>query len=144
MQGITETKDELKKIIKYLKANGYEYDNVYHTSCDGSYDDDIEARFKKENLYVDDGNGELANDSHIVVRIEFDSRADANNYSEDPVEDGYRYRGQGAVDFVGNLYDDIPNANQTDDGRIQTDYANGGRARSKKRRKPRKTRKTKK
>lgn len=141
MQGITQTKDELKKIIKYLKANGYVYDNVYHTSCDGSYRDDIEARFEKNNLYVDDGNGDLANDSHIVIRVEFDSRADANNYFEDPVEDGYRYRGQGAVDFVGYLYDDIPKANQTDDDRIQTDYANGG---SKKRRKRRKTRKTKK
>lgn len=73
MADLNRTPDfEIKKILQCLKTNGYELG--YIEDSDESHGC-MNAYFKKD-VEFDDIDGNDVNDSHIKIKVEFDSRMD--------------------------------------------------------------------
>lgn len=64
--------DTIKKLIVFLKSNGFRLESVNYD--DG--DQDAKALFVIENLELNELNGNLVTDSSISVEIDFDYRLD--------------------------------------------------------------------
>ena len=84
-------KIELKKIIKCLKQNGYDFHGLAETDKDGSKF----AIFKKDIDAYDDEDGNYINDRDIRIEIEFDS----------DIVDGIVYDDDLGSEFIQNIFD---------------------------------------
>ncbi len=104
---MTDCLTELSKLFRSLKENGYEFIDVYRPTGDHDsdiYETDIEARFEKNDLNVIGYDGGDEHDSHIFVRIEYDSRVDeSNSYRNDGGEGEFDLHE--AFNFAEHLYD---------------------------------------
>ena len=84
-------KIELKKIIKCLKQNGYDFKGLAETDKNGSKF----AIFKKDIPDYDDEDGNYIDDRFIEIEIEFDS----------DIVDGIVYDDDLGSEFIQNIFD---------------------------------------
>ena len=92
---------EIKKILQCLKTNGYEFIGIedsddWHGSMIGSFKKDV--HFDKD--YED------VNDSHISIKVEFDSRMDTEHSYYDE-EGEYIPNLRRGGEFISNLFDEF-------------------------------------
>ena len=102
MSSLERTPDfEIKKILQCLKTNGYEFIGIedsddWHGSMIGSFKKDV--HFDKD--YED------VNDSHISIKVEFDSRMDTEHSYYDE-EGEYIPNLRRGGEFISNLFDEF-------------------------------------
>ena len=111
---------EIKRLLNFLLTNGYEFEGT-REAIDGRYiyPDDAIASFSKKISYTDtDGN--WINDSDIKVSIQFEKRADYENFEKNKDEDDI-YIGEPDM-FIKGLIEEIKDPN----------YSIGGRTKNKK------------
>ena len=102
MSSLERTPDfEIKKILQCLKTNGYEFIGIedsddWHGSMIGSFKKDV--HFDKD--YED------VNDSHISIKVEFDSRMDTEHSYYDE-EGEYIPNLRRGGEFISNLFDEL-------------------------------------
>ena len=102
MSSLERTPDfEIKKILQCLKTNGYEFIGIedsddWHGYMIGSFKKDV--HFDKD--YED------VNDSHISIKVEFDSRMDTEHSYYDE-EGEYIPNLRRGGEFISNLFDEF-------------------------------------
>ena len=103
MAGLARTPDfEIKKILQCLKTNGYELEGIEDSDelhgCMNAY-------FKKD-VQFDDSDGNDVNDSHIKIKVEFDSRMDPEHsyYDEEGEYVPDTVRGE---EFISTIFDEL-------------------------------------
>jgi len=103
MAGLERTPDfEIKKILQCLKTNDYVFEYIENSDdCDGC----MNAYFKK-GVEFDDIDGNDVNDSHIKIKVEFDSRMDPEHsyYDEDGSYFPDTVRGE---EFILTIFDEL-------------------------------------
>jgi hypothetical protein len=91
---------EIRQILKCLKTNGYELEDIEDSDDQYGY---MNAIFKKDTPFSE-SNGNYVNDSIIKVKIMFDSRMDYKNSYEN--EDGdYEADIDQGERFIQNIFD---------------------------------------
>lgn len=114
---------EIKQILKCLGKNRYNFGGVEESDAAEGF---INAYFSKR-VQFDDIEGNDVNDSHIIVKVEFDCRMDPeHSYYDDDNE--YIPNLRRASDFISDLFD--------------ADFA-GGKRKTKKNKSRRKNKKNK-
>ena len=103
MAGLARTPDfEIKKILQCLKTNGYELEGIEDSDELHGF---MNAYFKKD-VQFDDSDGNDVNDSHIKIKVEFDSRMDPEHsyYDEEGEYVPDTVRGE---EFISTIFDEL-------------------------------------
>ena len=102
MSSLERTPDfEIKKILQCLKTNGYEFTGIKKSN---DWQGDMIGSFKKDVHF--DKDYEDVNDSHISIKVEFDSRMDTEHSYYDE-EGEYIPNLRRGGEFISNLFDEF-------------------------------------
>lgn len=93
---------EIKKILQCLKKNGFDFGGIEDSVDMKGF---MNAYFNKD-VQFDDSEGNDVNDSHMIIKVEFDSRMDPEHsyYDED---NNYIPDLERGGDFISNLFDEL-------------------------------------
>jgi hypothetical protein len=103
MAGLARNPDfEIKKILQCLKKNGFDFGGIEYSDEAHGF---MNAYFNKD-VEFDDIDGNDVNDSHMIIKVEFDSRMDPEHsyYNE---ENEYVPDIERGGDFISNLFNEL-------------------------------------
>jgi hypothetical protein len=103
MEGLARNPDfEIKKILQCLKKNGFDFGGIEDSDEAHGF---MNAYFNKD-VEFDDIDGNDVNDSHMIIKVEFDSRMDPEHsyYNE---ENEYVPDLERGKEFISDLFDEF-------------------------------------
>lgn len=102
MAGLSRTPDfEIKKILQCLKTNGFDFGVIEDSDEAHGF---MNAYFNKD-VQFDDSEGNDVNDSHMIIKVEFDSRMDPEHSYYDE-EGEYVPNLRRGKEFISTIFDE--------------------------------------